>query len=55
MELKSKIEASNCLIMNEQSNIEFLGEEFYDEDFLYNACFYSIFATYWNSYVHVPK
>jgi len=45
MELKSRIEASNCFIMNEKSNVEFLGEEFYDE-VLYNACFYSIFAPY---------
>jgi len=48
MELKSKIEASNCLIMNEQSNVEFLGEESYNPmmKILYNACFYSIFAPY---------
>jgi len=48
MDLKNRIEVSNCLIVNEQSNVESLGEEFCDscneENFvLKNACFYSIF------------
>jgi len=34
MDLKSKIEASNCLVMSEQNNVESLGEEFCDEDFV---------------------
>jgi len=39
MDVKSRIEASNCLIMNKQSNAECF-EESCDKDFvLKNACF----------------
>jgi len=60
MDLKNRIiEASNYLIMSEQSNVEFLGKEICDEDFvLKNACFYSIFPfcpLLKITYFHVPK
>jgi len=34
IDLKNRIEMSNCLIMSEQSNVKFLGKEFCDEDFV---------------------
>jgi len=34
MDLKSGIEASNCLIISKQNNIESLEEETCDEDFV---------------------
>jgi len=44
MDLKSRIDASNCLIMSEQSNVESLGKESCEEDFILKiAYFYSIF------------
>jgi len=41
MDLKSRIEVANCLIMSEQNNIESPREESCDEDPVYkNAYFY---------------
>jgi len=34
MDLKNRIEASNCLIMSKQNNVEFLEEESCNEDFV---------------------
>jgi len=54
MDLKSRIEASNCLIMSKQSNIESLSKNSVMK-ILYtkNMCFYLIFlfAPYWKSFI----
>jgi len=54
MDLKSRIEASNCLIKSEWNNNESFGKESRNEDFVLKKCvfirFFS-FSLYWKSLI----